>query len=111
MKLKTTIRFFDEKTKKAFNKLESGDGADKQLFIELNKAFDRIEDNAFCGIQIPKDLIPNVYLKIAKVKNLWKYNLPGGWRLIYSIVSDEIVVISIILEWFSHPDYEKRFKY
>ena len=45
------------------------------------------------------------------MKNLWKYDLPKGWRLIYSIVNDEIVVVSLILEWFDHKEYERKFKY
>ena len=68
---------------------------------------DNVEEDAFCGIQIPKRLIPKEYA----VKNLWKYDLPKGWRLLYSIVNEEIVVISIIIEWFDHKSYEKRFKY
>jgi hypothetical protein len=32
-------------------------------------------------------------------------------RLIYSITGDEISIVSIILEWFDHKDYERRFSY
>ena len=32
-------------------------------------------------------------------------------RLIYSIANDEIVVVSLILEWFDHKEYEHKFKY
>jgi len=41
-----------------------------------------IEKNAFCGIQISKRLIPEAYAKKG-IKNLWKYDLPRGWRLMY----------------------------
>ncbi len=37
--------------------------------------------------------------------------MPKGWRLIYSIGREEIKVISLILEWLTHKEYEKRFKY
>lgn len=29
----------------------------------------------------------------------------------YSIANDEIVVVSIIIEWLDHKEYEKRFRY
>jgi hypothetical protein len=63
MKLSSTIRFADEKLKEAFYKLEKGDASERELFKVINQAFDNIEANAFCGIQIPKKLIPAEYLK------------------------------------------------
>jgi hypothetical protein len=50
-------------------------------------------------------------LKKYKIDNLWKYDLPKAWRLLYSVARDEIIIISIILEWLPHKEYEKRFKY
>jgi Txe/YoeB family toxin of Txe-Axe toxin-antitoxin module len=111
MKLPSTIKFVDEKLREAFYKLEEGDSSEKKLFKLINKALNNLEENAFCGIQIPKKLIPREYLIKYNVKNLWKYNLPDGWRLIYSIINDDIVVISLIVEWLDHKDYEQRFKY
>jgi len=61
--------------------------------------------------RIPKKLMPKDYVKKFKVHNLWKYNLPGAWRLIYSVESNNLVVISIVLEWMDHITYERRFKY
>ena len=110
MKLPSTIRFFDDDIKKAFYKLENGDNSEKELFRLMNQAIDNIEQNAFCGIQLPKRLIPETYTKKG-IKNLWKYDLPRGWRLMYSIVNEELVVVSIVLEWFDHKDYERKFKY
>ena len=111
MKLPSDIRFAEEKIKEAFYKLEGGDDSERELFKFINQALDNIEKNAFCGIQIPKNLIPKEYLAKYGVKNLWKYDLPKGWRLIYSIINDEIVVVSLVLEWFDHKEYERRFKY
>ena len=110
MKLPSTIRFFDDSIKVAFYKLEKGDNSEKELFRLMNQAIDNIEQNAFCGIQVPKRLIPPEYTK-KNIKNLWKYDLPRGWRLMYSIVNEELVVVSIVLEWFDHKEYERRFKY
>jgi hypothetical protein len=62
-------------------------------------------------VQIPKRLVPKEYKTKYKVKNLWKYNLSNNWRLLYSIADDEILVVSIILDWLNHEEYEKKMKY
>lgn len=74
---------------------------------ELEKSFNKLEENAFCGIRIPKE-----YIQKYKITNLWEYNLPDAWRLVYSITTpNKVEILCVILEWFSHPDYEKRFHY
>jgi len=37
--------------------------------------------------------------------------LRNGWRLLYTLKEEEMVVIGIILEWLPHKEYERRFKY
>ena len=111
MKLPSNVQFADEKVKKAFLELAKGTQDEKQLQQFLIRAFNGIEENCFCGIQIPKKLIPQEYLKKYKVKNLWKYNLPDAWRLIYSIENGQLLVIAIVLEWMDHTEYERKFKY
>lgn len=69
-----------------------------------------LKKNAFSGLQIPKRIIPKEYLKYG-IDNLWKYNLPNAWRLLYSIGKEEVQIISIVLEWMDHKEYERRFHY
>jgi len=109
--MRSKVVFADAKLKHAFESLPNSKTEDKRLHEWLQHAFDDIADNAFCGVQIPKKLIPRTYVKKYGIDNLWKYNLPNAWRLIYSVARDEITVISIILEWLPHGEYERRFKY
>ncbi|MBU2633629.1 MAG: type II toxin-antitoxin system RelE/ParE family toxin [Nanoarchaeota archaeon] len=111
MNLPSKVKFFDEKLKKAFEELQKGKGEEKKLYEWLERAFKDIEENAFCGIQVPKKIIPREYIQKYKIHNLWKYNLPNSWRLLYSIENQDIIVVSIILEWMNHKDYERRFGY
>ncbi|MFA5796981.1 MAG: type II toxin-antitoxin system RelE/ParE family toxin [Candidatus Woesearchaeota archaeon] len=111
MRLSSESRFVDKDIQKAFYNLKDGDAQERELFKTINYALDAIEENAFSGIQIPKKIIPKYYIQKYQIKNLWKYNLPKGWRLFYSIINDEIVVVCLILEWLNHTDYEKRFNY
>ena len=97
------VQFVNEKVKKAFEELDSGKYEEVELKKYLERAFEDICKNPFCGIQIPKKLIPQDYIK--------KFNIKNVWRLIYSIESNQIYVISIILEWMDHKTYERRFNY
>jgi Txe/YoeB family toxin of Txe-Axe toxin-antitoxin module len=108
--MKCEIAFGDEKVKNVFNKLNENNEA--ALCNQLTKAFQNLKEDAFCGIQIPKNLIPKEYIKrFGQLTNLWKYNLPDAWRLIYTIQNDKINVLSVILEWMDHKEYERRFNY
>jgi Txe/YoeB family toxin of Txe-Axe toxin-antitoxin module len=100
------VQFANEKVKEAFDKL---DDSDLKKFID--RALCDIKANPFCGIQIPKSQIPQDYIKKFNIHNAWKYNLPNAWRLIYSVEGGEVVIITIILEWMDHKEYERRFKY
>ncbi len=51
------------------------------------------------------------YVRNYGITNLRKYNLPDAWRLLYTIVGNEIEIISVLLEWLSHKEYERRFGY
>ena len=111
MKLPSTIRFANPSIKQAFYGLENGNAEEKELFNAIKKAFVSIKENAFCGTQIPKALIPKQYIQDYGIKNLWKYDLHGGWRLTYSIRTEGVIIISLIIEYFSHKEYERRFNY
>ncbi len=111
MKLPSHVIFADDKVKRAFAKLLEGKTEDKQLYDFLARAFSDIEENAFCGIRISKKLIPKEYRKKYGIDNLWKYNLPNAWRLIYSVGKQKLIVVSIVLEWMDHKKYDRKFKY
>jgi mRNA-degrading endonuclease RelE of RelBE toxin-antitoxin system len=105
------IQFADNKVRKAFEELKVSDKQEKDLYDWLVRAYKDIEENAFCGIQIPKKQIPKAYMQKYGINNLWKYNLPNAWRLLYSIESNSIIVVSIVLEWMNHKNYERKFSY
>ena len=47
-----------------------------------------------------------------EVDNIWIYNLPSSWRMIYALTRDEenIKIIAVVLDWMNHKDYERLFK-
>jgi len=100
------VGFISQKLKSQFEALK-----DKQLYKFIDHAIDDLKQNPSCGTKIQKRLWPKEYKNKYGITNLWKYDLPNAWRIIYTIETDEVKIMSIILEWFSHKDYEKRFKY
>jgi len=102
------VIFVDDKLEKAFNSLEETDWLKKSIL----KAINDLKENAFCGENIPKKLIPKEYIKKYDLDNLWRYPLPNAWRLVYSVMTPtNVKILAVIIEYFNHKDYEKRFNY
>jgi len=107
--MESKVIFSDIKLKEAFENLKE---RDSKLYSHIEKALDDIKNNVFCGRNVKKELIPKSLIQRYGFNNLWIYNLPEGWRLLYSITSpDKFEVLAIILDWMSHKDYEKLFKF
>ena len=87
------VAFADEKLKEAYFKLKEGKFEDKQMFEFINRAIDDLKKNPMSGIRVPNDLIPN------------------AWRLTYTLLGDSVKIISVILEWMAHKEYERKFGY
>lgn len=105
------VTFCNKKVESSFEELIKGKFHDKQLYEFINRAIRDLKKNPACGIKISKRVWPKDYIKEFRISNLWKYNLPNAWRLVYTIKEDELIVLNIILEWFDHKKYEKKFKY
>ncbi|MBI5228249.1 hypothetical protein HY988_06680 [Candidatus Micrarchaeota archaeon] len=89
------------------------------LLRSINSKFELLKVSHDYGIQIPKKQIPRTYLEKYEVTNLWKVNLSGYWRLIYTLKQPqreetEIDIITIwldVLDIIDHPTYDKMFGY
>ncbi|MBI2659438.1 hypothetical protein HYX05_05065 [Candidatus Woesearchaeota archaeon] len=102
------VVFISDELENSFNSLPEDDFVKKSII----RAIKDLKQNAFMGIHIPKRLIPKEYIRKWEINNLWKYDMPKGWRLLYTVTSEnEVELISAILEWFDHKEYERRFKY
>jgi len=105
------VVFADEKLEDDFEKLKNGTSEEKRLYKFISRAIEDLKKDPTCGIKIPKDRWPKTYVRTYKITNLWKYDLPNAWRLIYTIMADQVKILNVILEWCSHKDYERRFGY
>jgi hypothetical protein len=87
------VHFADAKTRESFEFLKK---EDKILHDVVCFAFERIKDNCFCGRQVRS--IPIEYFRKYRITNLWRYDMPRVFRLLYSVKNEEIIIISIITE-------------
>src|SRR3989338_10791828 len=106
-----SVAFIDADLRTAFEELKKGKYEEQCLAMFLNNAIDALKENPLCGIKIPSKLWPKEYVRKYRIDNLRKYDLPNAWRIIYTLRGNEIEIISVIIEWLSHKDYERRFKY
>ncbi len=102
------VVFADDKIERAYNFLDDNDWLKKAI----KKAIDNLKENIFSGERIRRSQIPNEYMKKYGIDNLWWYPLPNAWRLVYSVTTpSNAEILAVILEYFNHKDYERRFGY
>ncbi len=102
------VIFVDESLEKSFNGLSEIDPIKKALI----RAIKTLQEDAFSGRNVKKKLIPKLFIQKYGLNNLWIYNLPDGWRMLYVLTpSEEVQIIAVILDWMNHKDYERLFKF
>jgi hypothetical protein len=106
-----SVAFFTTKLKADFESLREGRSEEKTLHNDLCLAFDALKSNPANGTRIPKRIWPKFYKKHYRITNLWKRNLPSGWRLTYTIKAEDEKIICMVLEWMTHKEYNRRFGY
>jgi|SRR3989344_5426667 len=104
------IKFLNDKLEREYLALAENAPLKKRI----DWVIERLKQKPTFGQPIAKRLIPKEYQREGVDNAFWVELSKGkGWRLIYSLTSeDEVEIIAIILEWFSrHKDYERRFGY
>ena len=112
---------FSESADKEYNKLqkqvllEKEAGKDNSFNIQLLKAIGREINNLRLdpqhGVHISRKNIPKTLIERYGTDRLWKIELVGFWRLLYTIIGDEAKIIAFILEYMDHDKYNKLFGY
>jgi len=102
------VAFVDDSARKEYDELPST--AENWLKPHIDRAFDWLKQDPFCGVAVPKRQIPVEY-RCKGADNLWKYNLPNAWRLLYFVTADQVTIVAVVLEWLDHKSYEKKFGY
>ncbi len=81
------------------------------MLKSIKQKIELLKMNPQAGIHIPNNLIPKYYGEKYDVDNLWKMNLSGFWRMIYTITTTEIEITNLVLDILDHKSYNKIFGY
>lgn len=83
----------------------------QQLLKSIKEKIELLKLNPQAGVHISRILIPNVYIKKYDVNNLWKIDLTGYWRMIYTLRTTELEITNFVLDFLYHEAYNKLFGY
>jgi len=83
----------------------------QQLLKSINQKKELLKINPQAGIHVPKSLIPKVYKDKYDADNVWKMDLSGYWRMIYTLRTTEVEITNFILDFLDHETYDKVFGY
>ena len=101
------VVFAEDKTEKSFNSLPENHWLKKAI----KKTIKKLREDVFYGEKIKRGLIPKRYIQKYQIDNLYWCQLPNAWRLVYSVEADNIEILAMIIEYFDHKGYERRFRY
>ena len=72
----------------------------------------RLAEDPTVGDNVRKDLIPRELRRRFGVENLWRAELSGGWRLLYTIAAKVDVPPEVrILRLLTHKEYDRLLGY
>jgi hypothetical protein len=95
------------------NQIESGkdNTEEMQLLKSIRQKIDFVKANPFYGDPVAKNLIPKEYKVEYCAINLFRVELSGFWRMLYTLKGDKIEVVAFVLDIIDHPTYDKKFGY
>ena len=95
--------------------IEQGQGKKSSFNMQLLKAICRemqnLKANPWMGDHIPRQVISKNVFARYKTDRLWRVELVGYWRLIYTVSGDSIKIVDVVLKFMDHKTYDKVFGY
>ena len=82
-----------------------------QLLTSINNVVKNLKTNAFIGDLIPRKYLSKKVIDKYGTDKIFRVELVGYWRLLYTVVGEETQIIALILEYMDHPSYDKMFGY
>ena len=95
----------------AQNKSSSSTPSYEQLLSSINNAIRNMKANPFYGNLIPRKYLNKGVIDRYGTDKIFRVELVGYWRLLYTIIGDEAKIIAFILEYMDHNNYNKIFGY
>ncbi len=104
-KKKFAIRFVSRRLESEFIGLKK---CNPKFYESINRTIERLSREPYrFGRYIPSRRA-GYWIRKFNVEKVWIYNLTKSWRMIYSVVEDEVWIVGLILEWLDHKEYDRR---
>ncbi len=120
-KRKETRVILSEEASQEYTELNSIVGEEKKrgvnssihqtILRSIERVKEWLKNNPFKGEQVEKRKIPKDYTDKYGIDNLWRIDLADHWRLIYTLQSNDVEIISFVLNITDHRKYDKIFGY
>ena len=121
IKGKDVVVHFSKEANEAYTQLQekvanqrkqgTQNSSDMQLLKSIDREKENLKRDPQSGIHIPRANIPKQAVQRYGTDKLWKINLAGYWRMIYTITGNDVEIITFVLEIIDHKDYDKVFGY
>ena len=117
---KEVVIQFDEEAYKEYKELQEvvvkgksakGKPTYSQLLSSINTAMRNIKANPYYGDLIPRKYISKGVINKYGTDKILRVELIGYWRLLYTLIGEEVRIIAFILEFMDHDKYNKLFGY
>ena len=82
-----------------------------QLLKSIKQKIDFVKANLFYGDPVAKKLIPQEYKLEYGAVNIFRVELSGFWRMLYTVKGTRIDIFVFILTISDHKKYDKMFGY
>lgn len=94
---------------------ERKEGIRKSFNQQLLKAIERektnLKFNPMHGIHIPRKYLSREIIERYQTDSIWKVDLVGYWRLLYTVKGDALRIMCVVLEFMDHKKYDSLFGY
>lgn len=117
---KEVVIRFDECAYKEYKELQESVAAGKssrkkptysQLLSSIDNTLRNIKANPYYGDLIPRKYLPKSAINRYGTDKILRAELVGYWRLLYTLIGEEVRIIAFILEVMDHSKYNKAFSY
>ena len=95
----------------AHSKISFSNPTYEQLLSSINNAIKNLKANPFYGNLIPRKYLSKGVMNSYGTAKIFRVELVGCWRLLYTVIGDETKIIAFILEYKDHETYNKIFGY
>jgi mRNA-degrading endonuclease RelE of RelBE toxin-antitoxin system len=102
-----------EEAYKQLNGLAANSKLERSILNSIKKKVELIKMNLHYGNPMAKKLIPKEYALRYGITNLFRVELSGFWRMLYTLTNDEteVVIVAFVLDIIDHKEYDRKFGY